>query len=504
MSLDEHNGAESTETPVEPHHQTQYERDAEIARIQQHCRESHPRIERPPQQPAAPPRKALLLIGAALLVLLAAGALTLLLRASHDRALASETNVEAMPTVVAVHPLAEQPDLELVLPGTLQAFQESPIFARTNGYLLRWYKDIGSRVKRGDLLAEIDTPEIDQELRQARASREQVVSQVELARVTAERWENLRKSDSVSAQEADQQSSAYRQSQANLAASNANVRRLEDLESFKRVYAPFNGVLTRRNVDAGALINAGAGGKELFDIAQVELLRVYTSVPQAYSPYIRPGVKVTITLQEFPGKKFGGSVARTAEAIDPATRTLLTEVDVPNRSGELLPGSFGQVHFTVGANVQRLTVPVNAMLFRSQGPQVAVVNTNSRIELRSLTIGRDYGTALEVLGGLSAGDQVVVNPPDSLEQGQQVRVVQPSEGEAQQNQAGTGQGPASAQPQGRDTSGGGPRGGEPQGGGRWGGGEQGRTNQLQQTPQPNRGAPNESQQNKIGQGETGR
>ena len=424
---------QADEPQVGARHPTQAERDAEIAAIQQHCREQHPRIERPPEQPPAPPRKALLLIGVALLVLLAAGGLTLLQRSSHSRALARETEQEAVPAVAVVHPTAGKPDVELQLPGSLQAFQESPIYARTNGYLLRWYKDIGSRIKKGELLAEIDTPEIDQELKQVRAARQQTLSQMELARITAERWENLRKSDSVSAQEADQQSSAYRQSQANLAAADANVRRLEELESFKRVYAPFDGVLTRRNVDLGALINAGAGGKELFDLARVDTLRVYTSVPQAYTPYIRVGVKATITLQEFPGEKFIGQVARTAEAIDPATRTLLTEVDVPNPKGRLLPGSFGVVHFAVGANVPRLTVPVNSMLFRAPGPQVAVVGSDQRVELRPLSIGRDYGTALEVLSGIGPGDLIIVNPPDSLEQGQKVRVVQQASAESQQN-----------------------------------------------------------------------
>jgi RND family efflux transporter MFP subunit len=215
-----------------------------------------------------------------------------------------------------------------VLPGNLQAFIESPIFARTNGYLLRWYKDIGSKVEKGELLAAIDTPEIDQELSQARASREQIRAAMELAKISADRWANLRKTDSVSQQEADQQASGYQQAQANLAAADANVRRLEQLESFKNVYAPFSGVLTRRNVDPGALINSGAGaaGKELFDIARVDPLRVYVSVPQAYAPSMKVGVKATVTLQEFPGQKFLGIVARTADAIDPATRTLNTEV----------------------------------------------------------------------------------------------------------------------------------------------------------------------------------
>jgi RND family efflux transporter MFP subunit len=411
------------------HRSSQVQRDEEIEAIQQHSKHQHAGIERPPELPPAPPRKALLMVGAALLILLIAGGLTLLTRSIQSRALAKATEQSAVLSVAVVHPLAEKPDVELVLPGSLLAFKESPIYARTNGYLVRWYKDIGSRVKKGELLAQIDTPEVDQELNQVRAARQQVLAQMELAKISSERWENLRKSDSVSAQEADQQTSGYQQSKANLVAADANVRRLEELESFKNVYAPFSGVLTRRNVDPGALINSGAGGKELFDMAQVDTLRVYTSVPQAYAPFIKAGGRATVTLQEFPGEMFTGVVARTAEAIDPATRTLLTEVDVPNQDGRLLPGSFGQVHFAVGANVQKLTVPVNAMLFRAEGPQVAVVGPDHKVHLLPLSIGRDYGTSIEVLGGLSVSDQIIVNPSDSLEDGQQVNIAQPSSGQ---------------------------------------------------------------------------
>ena len=413
---------------------TQAQRDEEIAAIREHSRHQPPTIQRPPELPPAPPRKALMIVGVALLVLLVAGTMTLIARASHERALAKETERETIPTVAVVHPLAEKQDEELVLPGSLLAFEESPIYARTNGYLVRWYRDIGSRVKEGELLATIDTPEVDQELNQTRAARQQIVAQLELARISAERWENLRKTDSVSAQEADQQTSGYKQAQANLAAADANVRRLEQLEGFKKVYAPFSGVLTKRNVDPGALINAGAGaaGRELFDIARVDPLRVYTSVPQAYAPYIRVGEGTSITLQEFPGQKFSAKVARTAEAIDPNTRTLLTEVDVPNKDGRLLPGSFGEVHFAVGSNVNKVTVPVNTMLFRAEGARLAVVGADNKVHLRPINIGKDYGTSLEILGGVSAVDEVIVNPSDSLEEGQQVNV-------AATPQAGSGQ-----------------------------------------------------------------
>jgi RND family efflux transporter MFP subunit len=404
----------------------QAQRDEEIEAIQQHSKHQPPGIQKPPEVPPASPRTALMIVAVLLLVLIVAGGLTLWAHADHNRALAKETQRETVPTVAVVYPLSEKPDEDLVLPGSLLAYEESPIYARTSGYLVRWYKDIGSRVTKGELLAKIDTPEVDQELNQTRAAREQIVAQMDLAKISADRWENLRKTDSVSAQEADQYESGYKQSQANLAAADANVRRLEQLEGFKDVYAPFSGVLTRRNVDPGALINAGAGaaGRELFDLARVDPLRVYTSVPQAYAPYIKVGAKAPVTLQEFPGQRFPGKVVRTAEAIDPATRTLLTEVDVPNKDGRLLPGSFGEVHFAVGSGVNKVTVPVNAMLFRAQGAQVAVIGPGGKIELRPINIGRDYGATLEVLGGVSPTDQIVINPSDSLEDGQQVNVAQ--------------------------------------------------------------------------------
>ena len=426
-------------------HSAQAQRDEEIEAIQQHSRHQHPEIQRPPELPPAPPRKALMMVGVLLLVLLAAGGLTFWDHVSHERALAKETERETVPTVAVVYPLAEKPDEDLVLPGSLLAYVESPIYARTNGYLVRWYRDIGSHVTKGELLANIDTPEVDQELDQARATRLQILAQMDIAKITTDRWDNLRKTDSVSAQEADQYASGYKQSKANLAAAEANVRRLEQLEGFKNVYAPFTGVLTRRDIDPGALINAGSGtvGTELFRLAQIDPLRVYTSVPQAYAPFIKVGAKTAVTLQEFPGEKFYGKVVRTAEAIDLPTRSLLTEVDVPNKDGRLLPGSLGEVHFAVGTGVNKVTIPVNAMLFRAEGAQVAVIGPDGRVQLRHINIGRDYGTTLEILGGVSPTDRVVINPADSLEEGQQVNVVptpanqQPGQS-AQPRQKGSG------------------------------------------------------------------
>ena len=426
----------------EPHARSaQAQRDEEIEAIQQHSKHQPPGIQKPPDLPPASPEKALTIVGILLLVLVIAGALTLWEHATHERALAKETERETVPTVAVVYPQSEKPDEDLILPGSLLAYVEAPIYARTNGYLLRWYKDIGSQVTKGELLAKIDTPEVDQELNQARATRQQTLAQMDIAKITTDRWANLLKTDSVSAQEADQYASGYKQSQANLAAADANVRRLEQLEGFKDVYAPFTGVLTRRNVDPGALINAGSGtaGTELFRMARIDPLRVYTSVPQAYAPFIKVGAKTAITLQEFPGQKFFGKVVRTAEAIDPATRTLLTEVDVPNKDGRLLPGSFGEVHFSVGSGVNKVTVPVNAMLFRAEGPRLAVVGPDGKVQLRPINIGRDYGTTLEILGGVSPTDQIVINPSDSLEEGQQVVVAQtPAQSPPPSQQKGSG------------------------------------------------------------------
>jgi membrane fusion protein, multidrug efflux system len=398
------------------------QKELETNRLIEEPHHAPPQVTAPPELPPAPPRKALIIVLLVVVVLVLSGAASMFSRIRAGHALAKETDIDSVPTVSVVHPTAETPDEQLVLPASLQAFEESPIYARTNGYLLRWYKDIGSHVNKGELLADIDTPEVDQELSQARATRQQIAAQRDLAKISADRWQNLRKTDSVSQQEADTQSSSYQQALANLAAADANVRRLEQLESFKRVYAPFSGVLVKRNVDPGALINAGSGGVELFILAKVDPLRVYTNVPQAYSPAIKNGMLAYITLPEIPGQKFRGTVARTADAIDPATRTLLTEVDVPNKDGHLLRGSFGEVHFSAKSNAEKVTVPVNAMLFRQEGAQLAVVGADNKVQLRPITIGRDYGTTLEILGGVNLEDRIIINPADSLENGQRVNV----------------------------------------------------------------------------------
>lgn len=365
---------------------------------------------------------------ALLLVLVTAAAIGFAIRLGERRALGKETESLAVPNVIVIQPKAAPPQEEIVLPSSLEAFTESPIYARTNGYLAHWYKDIGSKVQKGTLLADIETPEIDQELMQARAARDQAEAQLRLAKTSADRWETLRKMDAVAQQETDERSSGYTQGQAALASATANVRRLEQLESFKHVYAPFAGTITKRNTDIGALINAGNSGmnQELFVVALVNPIRVYVDVPEIYAPSVRRGVNASIELPSLPGQRFTGSVARTADAIDPGTRTLRTEIDVPNSDGKLLPGSYAQVHFGVHVATTRLSVPVNALLFRSEGPRAAVVGSDGKVHLKPVVIGRDYGTDVEILGGLETSESIVLNPSDSLEEGQPVHATKES------------------------------------------------------------------------------
>jgi len=358
------------------------------------------------------------------IALVVLGAVTLFQRRAQYQALAKETETLAIPTVAVVHAAVESTEEDLVLPGAMQAYVESPIYARTNGYLKKWYHDIGSRVRQGDLLADIDTPEVDQQLSQARADLNTAQANANLSKITAVRYQELIKTDGVSKQEVDNAVGDLEAKVAIMKSSEANVRRLEDLESFKHVFAPFSGVITRRNVDTGTLINAGNGGasEQLFVLAQTDPIRVYVSVPEAYAPSIRAGLGAFLELTQYPGQRFEGKVVRTAESIDPGTRTLLTEVDVPNHAAALLPGGYSQAHLQVKVTGARLAVPVNALLFRSEGLRAVVVDANHKTHLKSLTIGRDYGTTLEVLQGLDPNDWIVLNPADSLEEGQEVHV----------------------------------------------------------------------------------
>ena len=351
------------------------------------------------------------------------GIYSVLQRRTEHRVLAQQTERMTVPFVAVIHATPINGSSEMVLPGTLKAYVESPIYARTNGYLKKWYKDIGSQVKSGEILAEIDTPEVDQQLEQARADLSTARANVTLSGITATRYQDLLKTEFVSHQDADNASGDLAAKRAMVQSAEANVKRLEDMESFKRVYAPFSGVITARDVDTGNLINAGNGGaatKEMFDLAQIDPIRVFVAVPQAFGPSIRIGTKACLKLSELAGRDFCGSVVRTANAIDPSTRTLLTEIDVPNGSGTLLPGAYAEVHFDVRFSGQRLSLPINALLFRPEGTMAAVVGADSHLVLKPITIGRDFGNAVEVLQGIDVADRIVINPPDSLLQGEQV------------------------------------------------------------------------------------
>jgi RND family efflux transporter MFP subunit len=360
------------------------------------------------------------------LALLAVGAArTVFVRISNARVLEAGTAERAAQYVKTALPQTAAAGQTLALPGTLQGFVQSPISARASGYLRRWTKDIGSRVEKGELLAEIETPEIDQQLSQAIAARQQAASGLELAKSTVARWENLRKKDVVSQQDLDERRSALAQSTANLAAADANMQRLRQTEGFKRVLAPFAGVITRRNVDVGDLIDAGGGGggggRALFMLAQTDPLRVYINVPQAYAQLIKAGQPVVVTQAELRGQSFKGEVARTSGAIDTTTRMMQVEVSLPNKDGTLLPGAYVQVTLPLAAS-QSLTIPSNALIFRAEGTRVAVVDAQGRVHLRTVQLGRNYGETVEVLDGLGATDRLVLNPSDSLAEGDVVVV----------------------------------------------------------------------------------
>jgi RND family efflux transporter MFP subunit len=373
------------------------------------------------------------------LVLLAAGAArTLISRNANARVLEVGTSERATQYVKVATPSRGKSGQSLVLPGTLQGFVQVPIASRASGYLRRWHKDIGAQVARGELLAEIDTPEIDQQLTQAIAARQQAASSLELARSTMERWEALRKRDAVSQQELDERRSGFAQSQANLAAAEANVQRLRQFDAFKRVTAPFAGVITRRNVDVGDLIDAGGGngGRALFLLAQTDPLRVYVNVPQTYAPLVRAGLRVKVAQAELGERVFAGEIARTAGAIDPATRTMQVEVQLPNKDGALLPGAYVQVTLAMPAS-QALTVPGNALLFRAEGLRVATVDDTGTVKLMPVRVGRYLGDAVEVLEGLAGSERLVLNPTDSLADGDVVAVpaAKPAPGEPRKGPA---------------------------------------------------------------------
>ncbi|MEO8009387.1 MAG: efflux RND transporter periplasmic adaptor subunit [Betaproteobacteria bacterium] len=332
---------------------------------------------------------------------------------------------------------------ELLLPGNLQASSDTAIYARTTGYLKRWHADIGKRVKAGDLLAEIDVPELDDQLQQARADHAIAQANYNFAQSTAARWEALLKTDSVSRQEADEKRNDTAARKASLDAAKYNVQRLEKLQSFKRIYAPFDGVITARNIEVGMLVDAGsAPAKEMFHLAATRRLRAFVNIPQEYARDVGPGMSAELTLVEFPGRHFKGTFARSSHSIDALTRTLLSEVDVDNASGELLPGAYVQVHLKLSAPSSALVLPVNTLLFRPESVMVAVLHDN-RAVLTPVKLGRDYGSTVEVVSGLNATDAVILNPSDSLVSGAQVRVVE-EPGKAEAGKAEPPKGPAAS------------------------------------------------------------
>jgi RND family efflux transporter MFP subunit len=381
------------------------------------------------------------LIGLGVLAALILGAFaTIAWRVVHARALADAVAEQSRIYVITTHPKVGGDSDPLTLPGTLQGMIEVPIYARSSGYVAHIHKDIGARVAKGEVLADIDAPDLDEQLAQAIAARNQAASSLELAKTSAERWEALRQKDVVSQQEYNERTSAYTQARANLAAAEANVKRLQDLTNFKNIVAPFAGIVTHRNIEVGDLIDAGTGGgRALFTVSQVDPLRLYVYVPQAFAQRVRIGDAVKIRQAESGIEVATGKVVRTAGAIDTATRTLQIEVNLPNHDGKLLAGAYVQAELPIKSNGNALTVPSNVLLFRPDGVKVAVVGEGGHVQLRKVTLGHDFGNSLEVLDGVQAADNLVVNPADSLADGDVVTVAQqqtkePKAGDAKGNE----------------------------------------------------------------------
>ncbi|QNI37997.1 efflux RND transporter periplasmic adaptor subunit [Edaphobacter albus] len=357
-------------------------------------------------------------------VLCLVGAVALVLRAQASNKLAVTTYALQVEPVSVIHPQSGAPSSDLALPSTIQAFSDSPIYARTNGYVAHWYADIGTHVRQGQLLAVIESPEVDQELSQARASLSQVQANLTLASITAKRYQGLIVTNAVSQQDVDQNNQNLEAQKANLQAANANVNRLQQMQGFERVVAPFDGIITQRRTDIGDLVNAGNGGAtfELFRISKIDTVRVFVSVPENYSEQIANGLSATLELTALPGKQFQGSVVRSSHAIDAASHTLLTEIDVPNPSGQLMPGAYAEVHLRPSVPVPSLIIPSGAVLYQAAGPQVAIVTDKSEIRLKEIALGRDFGDTIEITSGISKSDAVVASPPDYLVDGMRVEV----------------------------------------------------------------------------------
>ncbi len=397
----------------------------------------------PPPPPVSKARVTIFLLCAIIVaVVLAVGGI--LPRIHAEKKLADDTNEMAIPQVLVIQPKEGAPTQEIVVPGNMQPYIDAPIYSRTDGYLKKWYADIGTHVKKGQLLAEIESPEIDQQLQQARADLATAQANLQLSQTTAARYADLLKQDAVSQQDTDNSAADLKARQTMVKSAQANVSRLEQLTSFEKITAPFDGVITARNVDNGQLINSGNTGNgssigsgniaagstsvnshELFHIASLNTLRVFINVPQIYSNAAKPATVAELTLDQFPGRRFPGTLVRNANAIDLATRTLLVEVDVKNPKGELLPGSYTEVHLKLDESKPTLLLPVSTLIFRTAGLQIATLTGDNHTHMASITLGRDYGSQVEVVSGLSAGDKVVDSPPDSLAEGDQVRILHP-------------------------------------------------------------------------------
>ena len=354
-------------------------------------------------------------------------------RSAAERRLEQVTKSNAVPIVSVTRPAVTGVSAEIALPGNTQAYNDTPIYARTSGYLKQWFVDIGQHVTKGQLMATIETPELDEQLQVAQANLKSAQADLALANTTSQRYQNLLKSDSVSKQETDVAVSGAAAKQAAVDAAEANVRRLQQLQSFEKVYAPYSGIVTVRNTDIGDLIDSGSptsGGtaKELFRVASIDTLRVYVAVPENYAPAIRDGNTATLTLDEYPNQQFAGKIARNSNAIDQSSRTLNVEVDVANADGKLLPGAYVFVHFKIPEQVQLLSVPANTLVFRAQGLQVGIVR-DGRVHLQSVTVGKDNGSSLEIAAGLTAADEVILDPSDSLAEGQRVQIADHAQGQ---------------------------------------------------------------------------
>jgi RND family efflux transporter MFP subunit len=398
-------------------------------------------INPPPQKSAAlsvvqtsSPRKRGWLIVVVLLAIFAGIiAYGILTRLRGQSAVRADTTQMALQPVSVVSPQRSSPSQEIVLPGNVQPFISSPIYSRTNGYLKKWYVDIGAHVKKGQLLALVETPEVDQQLLQSRSNLATAQANLKLAEITMNRYQGLLATHAVAQQDVDNAEGTYNANKAIVESNQANVKQLETLQSFEKIYAPFDGIITARNTDIGDLINSGNSGNvktDMFHVSQPGKLRVYVNVPEQYSKAATPGLTAELTLAEFPGRQFQGKLVRTSNAISFATRTLTAEIDVNNPTGELLTGSYAEVHLKVPGQTSSYLVPVSTLIFRSQGLQLAVVK-NGSVMLTTVTPGRDFGTQIEIVSGLQGGELMVVNPPDSIASGQKVQIVRDAAGGTQ-------------------------------------------------------------------------